>query len=196
MWLSHSSSVEFCGHEGKCFAETTDEEIESIDSCNGAAIGYTKLEDVMKYMDDNNIRKNISIDLKGWNPCSGKSINIEAIMRLEVEQVISLSDKYHLTPYMLFECQLASVLNCAKRINSGVGTYIYSYGDFEKGMLIALKNGFSGISYESNIGDSLDTDKMDLLHKKGVRLLAWNIPDSIYVNYLESINADILEVDM
>lgn len=196
IWLSHSSAVQHCGYEGRCFAETTDEEIGDIDSCNGEDISYTKLEDVMKYMDENNIRKYLSIDLKGWYPCSGNSINVEAIMRLEVEHVISLGDKYHLTPYLLFECQLASVLNWAKKINSGVGTYIYSYGDFEKGMLIALKNGFSGITYKSNSGDSLDLDKMNLLHKKGLRLIAWNIPDSTYVNYLESINADILEVDL
>lgn len=196
IWLSHSSAVVYCGEEGRCFAETTDEEIESIDSCNGADISYTKLEEVLKYMDDNDIRKNVSIDIKGWEPCSGNSINVEAIMRLEVEQVISLGDKYQLTPYLLFECNLGSVLNYAKKINSSVGTYIYSYGDFEKGMLVALDNGFSGISYKANFGDSLDIDKTNLLHKKGLRLLTWNIPDSTYAKYLISINTDILEVDL
>lgn len=196
IWLSHTSAVEFCDHTGYCFAETSDEEIESIDSCNGEDISYTKLEEVFKYMDENNIRKYVSIDIKGWDPCSGNSLNIEAIMRLEVELVIALGDKYHLTKYLDFENQLASVLLWAKEKNDTVGTYIYSFGDYEKGMLVALKNGFTGISFKSHYVDELDLNKMSLLHKKGLRLIAWNIPDTTYANYLKSIQVDFLEADL
>ena len=63
-------------------------------------------------------------------------------------------------------------------------------------MLQALKNNLDGISYKANFGDELNADMMNLLHKKGLRLMAWNIPDSLYAQQLESIQVDFLQVDL
>lgn len=196
IWLSHASDVVFCGGETKCFVGVTDAEIESITTCDTADISYTKLEEVMQYMYENNIYKYISIDMKGWVPCNAGTLDIEGLMRLETEQVIALGEKYGLTSYLLFENQLASVLNWAKSKNSNVQTFIYSYGNFEKQMLVALDNDLDGISYKSNFGDLLDNDKMYLLHKKGLKVMAWNIPDSASQAYLVSIQVDLLQVDL
>ncbi len=196
VWLSHSSIVEECNGALKCFVETYDTEIENITTCNGKKINYTKLEDVMKYMDQNNIRKYISIDQKGWKPCGGGSIDIEGTMRAEIEEVIKLGDRYNLTSYLLIETDVVSVLDWAKAKSSSVKTYYTSFGDFEKGMLVALKHKFNGISYKSHFGDELDANKMYLLHKKGLRLMAWNIPDNVYANFLKSVNVDILQIDL
>ncbi|HYV90748.1 MAG TPA: hypothetical protein VE978_03160 [Chitinophagales bacterium] len=62
-------------------------------------------------------------------------------------------------------------------------------------MLIALKNNLDGLSYKSDIGDTLNMDRMNLLHKKGLKVVAWGIPDSSYRSFLESIRVDYLEVD-
>src|SRR5688572_28624910 len=43
IWLSHSDDVEACNETLGCFAETTDDEIENIATCNGIDISYTKL---------------------------------------------------------------------------------------------------------------------------------------------------------
>lgn len=196
IWLSHSSVVEGCAGARKCFAETYDWEIESIITCNGQKIHYTKLEDVMSYMNQNNIRKYISIDLKGWKPCSGNSLDIEGEMRAEVDEVIKLSEKYNLSSLVLIETDVISVLDWAKAKNGSIKTYYTSFGDYEKGMLVALKHGFSGISFKSHFADEIDTDKMYLLHKKGLRLMAWNIPDKAYADYLRSVNVDILQIDL
>ena len=196
IWLGHSSDVVFCNGSEKCFVETSDEEIESITTCDGADISYTRLEDVMRYMDENDIRKFISIDMKGWAPCNAASIDIEGEMRFEVEQVIALGDKYGLTSYLLFENELASVLNWAKGKNSSVQTFLYSYGNFEQQMLIALKNNLDGLSYKADFGDTLNAERMYLLHKKGLKVMAWNIPDTSYQAYLESIEVDLLQVDL
>ncbi|HYV90749.1 MAG TPA: glycerophosphodiester phosphodiesterase family protein [Chitinophagales bacterium] len=115
LWLSHSSEVTYCDGSATCFVETSDEDIESITTCNGADMTYTKLEDVLSYMDENNIRKPLSIDIKGWAPCNGGTLDIEGIMRLEAEEAISLAEKYHLVEYLLFENELPSVLNWAKK---------------------------------------------------------------------------------
>src|SRR5580765_1111475 len=48
IWLSHLSDAQFCDGSSSCFIETSDEEIESITTCSGVDIGYTKLEDVLK----------------------------------------------------------------------------------------------------------------------------------------------------
>lgn len=196
VWLSHSSTVEGCEGARRCFAETYDSEIESINTCNGKNINYTKLEDVMRYMDQNNIRKYISIDQKGWIPCGGKSLDTEGEMRAEVEEVIKLGERYHLASYLLIETSMISVLDWAKAKNASVKTYYTSFGDYEKGMLIALKHHFDGISYKSHFKDEIDLDKMHLLHKKGLRLMAWNIPDNAYANYLKAVNVDILQIDL
>lgn len=67
---------------------------------------------------------------------------------------------------------------------------------FERSMLLALKNELEGISYKANFKDEINAEKMDLLHKKGLKLMAWNIPDSASMNYLKSIKVDILQVDL
>ena len=196
VWLSHSSTVQGCSGAMKCFAETGDDVIESIDSCNGQEIKYTKLADVMAYMDQNNIRKYISIDMKGWAPCSGNSVDIEGEMRAEVEEIIKLGEQYHLAEYLLFENELTSVLQWAKKKNNSVKTFITSYGDYEKGMLNALNGKLDGITFKSDFKDELDIDKINLLHKKGLLFMVWNIADSSHIPFLESIHVDFIQIDL
>jgi glycerophosphoryl diester phosphodiesterase len=196
VWLSHSAIVEGCEGSRDCFAETYDSEIENITTCNGQNIGYTKLADVMRYMNDHNIRKYISIDLKAWKPCGGASLDIEGEMRAEEDAIIKLGEDYNLAPYLIFETEVISVLDWAKAKNKSVKIYYTSFGDYEKGMLVALEHHCDGISYKSHFKDELDLEKMNLLHKKGLRLMAWNIPDSTYANYLKSIDVDIIQVDL
>lgn len=196
VWLSHSSTVENCIGELGCFAEATDSEIEAITTCNGLNLAYTKLEDVMIYMNQNNIKKYISIDLKGWLPCGGGGLDVEGIMRKETEQIIKLGEKYNLSAYLLFETEMISVLDWAKAKNSFVQTYYTTYGDYEKAILVALKHKFNGISYKSFFKDALDADKINLLHKKGLRINAWNIPDASHAQFLRDINVDFVQIDL
>jgi glycerophosphoryl diester phosphodiesterase len=196
IWLSHSSDVESCAGNQGCFAQTRDEVIQKIDSCNGKDINYTTLQQVMQYMHQNNILKPIAIDLKGWGPCSGSSLDIEGIMRLEVEEVIKLARFYGLEEYIFFESEIPTVLTHAKEKSDKVKTYINSYGDFEKGMLEALKYELHGISFKSHFADELDSEKIELLHRKGIRLMAWNVPDTTYRQFLTSIHVDYIQFDL
>lgn len=91
---------------------------------------------------------------------------------------------------------MSTVLNWAKSRNSNVSVYLTSLGDFEKGMLLALKHNMDGISYKSNYEVELDADKISLLHKKGIKVMVWNVPDSAYLQHLISIKADIVQFDL
>jgi glycerophosphoryl diester phosphodiesterase len=196
IWLSHSDKVSNCSGEQNCFAETNDSEIAQISFCNNVNMKYARLEDVMKYMNDNNIRRNISIDLKGWIPCGVGGIDIEGLMRAEVDEVIRLANYYNLTSHIIFETEVVSVLKYAKRKSNLIRTYYSTYGEYERGIVTALKNDFDGLSYEANFGDELDEEKMNLLHKKGLRVMCWNIPDSTFAANLKRIKVDILQQDL
>lgn len=196
VWLSHDFKVDDCNGPQFCFSQTYDSQIEAITTCNGKDISYTKFEEVLQYMAQNNIKKYISIDLKGWIPCDGEAMDIAAIMKVEAEEIIRLGKKYNLSPFLLFESQNISVLYWIRAKDKNVQTYYTSYGDFEKGLLEALDNKFSGISYKAFFQENLDIDKIKLLHKKGLRLNAWNIPDSAHANFLREINADFIQIDL
>lgn len=196
IWLSHSAIVEDCGHSINCFAETDDAQIEAIKSCVDAGNAYSRLEDVLKYMDENNIRKYIVIDQKMWVPCSINSLNVPQLMNLEADRIIDLGEKYHLTEYLLFEAEEPGVLKYAKSRNPLVSTYLTSYGDYDTGIAKALQHDCDGMSFKSNFKDELDGDKMDLLHQKGLRLMAWNVGDSFDLDYLKSIKVDFILWDL
>jgi glycerophosphoryl diester phosphodiesterase len=196
IWLSHSAIVEDCGHSLNCFAETNDAEIETINRCIDTGNAYSQLEDVFKYMDENNIRKYVVIDQKVWVPCSINSLNIAQLMNLEADRIIDLGERYHLAEYLLFEAEEPGVLKYAKNRNPLVSTYLTSYGDYDVGMAKALQHHCDGISFKANFKDELDADKMNMLHQKGLRLMAWNVPDSSNLEYLKSIKVDFIQWDL
>jgi hypothetical protein len=136
------------------------------------------------------------IDMKAWGPCSIRTLDVFAFMNLEADKIIDLGEKYHLIPYLLFEAELPEPLKHAKNRNQNISTFLTSYGDYDMGIIRALEHDCDGVSFKTNFKDDLDEDKMDLLHKKGLRLLAWNVPDSSHLEYLKSIEVDFILWDL
>jgi len=196
IWLSHSSDVYQCSAKLKCFPETLDSEIKAILNCNGTEFSYTNLEDVFKFMKDSFPLKPICIDMKGWVPCSVNSVDIEGMLRREGELIIILAQKYGLAQNLLFETETTSVLDYLHSKKSGAGIYLTSYGDFERAVLIALKQNYSGISFKTNIGEKLSKDKIDLLHRKGLKIIVWNLLNKDEIAYYESIGVDYIQFDL
>lgn len=197
IWLSHSEIVKGCNKTLKCFAETKDEDIKAITTCNGQDISYTQLEDVFKFMHDSFPAKLICIDLKGWVPCSGNSIDIEGMMRREGEIIIQMAQKYGLASNLMFEIEATSVLDYLKSKQSGAKTYLVAYGDFERAMLISLKQNYTGISYKTNFKEELTKEKIDLIHKKGLRMLIWNLIDNATeIPYYTNMGVDFIQMDL
>lgn len=194
IWLSHSEQVSGCNQSYKCFAETTDQDIEKIDSCNGQDIAYTKLEDVFSLMSDSFPEAFICIDLKGWIPCSANSLDIDGMMRRECEIIIDLAKKYNLLEKCLIETEGTTALIYAKKYEPKCKAYHVSHGEFERTMLLCLNYGFDGISYKLNVGENLDLDKINMLHRKGLRIIAWNQKED-QLNFLKSIKTDFIQKD-
>lgn len=197
VWMSHNTKVISCDGEERCFFSTWDKDIELIDSCKGMQIKYTKLETTFAYMHAMQIKKMVSIDLKSWTACGINGLDVEGTMRFETEQIINLSRKYELEDYLLFESETASVLNWVQKNSNKAQTYYLEFDDLERGMLVALENNFTGISYDSESEKGkLNKSFIELLHKKGLRLMAWHIISEERTQYLKEIGVDILQVDL
>lgn len=196
IWLSHEPIVMDCERSLGCFAETPDSEIENIRNCTDSTHAYSRLEDLFKYMADNNIKKYICIDMKEWVPCGLQTLNVPELFKLEAEEILELGEQYDLIPYLLFEAQVAYVLQHIELINPAAMTYLNSIGDYDLGIVRALENGCDGMSFKVALNDELDAEKMNLLHQKGLRLMAWNVPDSAYLAYLKSIKVDFIQLDL
>ncbi len=196
IWLSHSEIVKGCGFDMNCFPETKDDDIRTVTTCNGADINYTQLDSVFSLMADSFPDKPICIDMKGWVPCSGNSLDIEGMMRREGEIIIHLAQKYGLLKNTLIEVEPSTVLDYLKAKNSGAPLYLVSYGNFERDMLMALKQGYTGISYKNNIGETLTKEMIDLMHKKGLKIIVWNLGSNNEINGLVNIGVDYIQIDL
>ncbi len=196
IWLSHSADLMGCDKKIGCFPESKDDVIRAISTCNGKDISYTQLDSVYSFIRDSFPDAIICIDLKGWVPCSGNSLDIEGMMRKEAELIVKLAEKYGLVKNTLIETETSSVLQYVNKLNEHIGIFQNVYGDFERGMLICLNHNFDGLSYKTNIGDKLDKDKMDLLHRKGLRLIAWNLKDKSEAEELKEIGVDFIQIDL
>jgi glycerophosphoryl diester phosphodiesterase len=196
IWLSHGVEVIGCNQTFKCFPESTDAELRSITTCNGKDISYSELEDVYRLIHDSFPDRYIAVDLKNWRPCSVNSLDIEGMMRKECDVIIGLAEKYGLVANTLIETETSSVLNYVKYLNSDIGAYQTSFGDFERGMLICLKNKYSGLSFKTNIGEEIDRDKVDLLHRKGLKLMVWNLIDEDEAIKYSGIGVDYIQFDL
>lgn len=196
IWLSHSPIVINCGKELKCFPESQDKEIESIGFCSGNDNSYTRLESVFKYISDSFPDKKISIDLKGWFPCSGNSADIEGMMRKESEIILDLARKYSLLKNLIFEIETTTVLDYIKSKNTEAEVYLTAYGDFERAMLISLKQNYSGISYKNNVGEELSKEKVSLLHRKGLKIMVWNLMSKSEIPNLSKFGVDYIQLDL
>lgn len=196
IWMAHDATIKLCDGSSICFAETKDADIEKIDSCNGRPIGYSKLEELLEYVKNNCPEKYIIVDLKGWIPCSGNSAGIEGMMRLEAELVSKMAKKHNLSEKVLIETDIVSVLLWARRFTPEIGQYLNVYGNLEKGMLTALNQDLDGIAFKTNVKDTLTRDYVNLFHKKGLRLIAWNLSDTSELSKYLRMGVDFTEYDL
>ncbi|MBL7811478.1 MAG: glycerophosphodiester phosphodiesterase [Bacteroidetes bacterium] len=195
IWLSHSVEATDGFTSVGCFPELRDEEIEGIDSADGNPVKYSKLEDLIAWMAANAPNKYLCVDLKGWVPCSGNHLDIDGMMRLEAEIVAQLGKKYLFDKQILIETETITTLAQARKFSDEIGLYLNNYGKLEKGMLMALKYRLHGISFKANFGDSLSREYVDLYHKKGLRIIAWNLRNPADLNQMRNMGIDFIEYD-
>lgn len=193
IWLCHSSLLPSCGSfNSTCFASVTSNTINLIDSCLGNGKDFTQLETVFQYMENNYPDKYISLDVKAWNPCDISGMNIIKEMNELGQEIIRLTNKYHLENRVLVESETGDFLYYIKTHSSGIETYLTTLGDFELGVSRALDAGFSGISFEYYYR-SVSKELIDLIHRKGLKIQLWTVND--HINEALLLNPDFIQTD-
>ena len=197
IWLSHNAVLPECNNMVlPCLPEVYDNEMVNLDSCLGNKYTFTRLEEVFRYMKDNFPEKYISLDVKPWDPCKLSSLEITGILNVLAGEVVRLSDLYQLDENIEVESEVATFLSYLKKISHNrIACYLTTMGDFERGMQLALKEGYTGLSFKYNFNEQITINHISLLHKKGIRIQLWTLNDEIELSGAILLNPDFIQTD-
>jgi len=196
LWLSHDLEVGSCGgKEYDCFPETYDSEIEELDDCLGDSLNFTKLEEIFKYVSENCPDKFIALDVKDWFPCKWTSLDILGIHKVIADKLIILANKYNVEKNLLVESQIATFLTRIKKNEPKISTYLTTFGDFERGMLVTLEGGFTGMSFKYGFDEEINVNHIDLIRKKGLKIMIWVINSEANIKETMLLNPDFIQTD-
>lgn len=196
VWLSHSSVLPQCsGQTIDCFVASADIEIAALDSCLGNDYTFSKLDTVFYYLEKYYPEKMISIDVKGWVPCNVSTLGILGIMNVVGEEIIKLVTKYKLKDHVMVESETTTFLNYVKRHSSGIGIYLTTNGDFERGIGIALEEGYDGISFKYKFDEEITPEDVEMIHSKGLRIQLWTVNEEADLLEALSLNPDFIQTD-
>ena len=197
IWLSHDVDFPVCnGIDLPCFPEAFDSQIVALDSCLGLSYTFSRLEEVISLIKDSFPECLVSLDVKVWGPCKFTSLEVTGIMNVIAERIVDLANVYQAHKNILVESEVASFLNYLKKLsNNKIECYLTTLGDFERGMLLALKEGYSGISFKYNFDEIITKDHIDLLHKKGIKIQLWTVDEEDEMALALSLNPDYIQTD-
>jgi glycerophosphoryl diester phosphodiesterase len=196
IWLSHNSELPTCaGIALDCFINSSDSEIIELDSCMGNKYDFSTLDTIFYYMSTFYPDKFISLDVKAWFPCDVDHLDVTGLLNLIAEEIIKLTNKYNLENRVLVECETATFLDFIKTRSKKIGVYLTTLGDFERGMMLALESGYTGISFKYKFDEEISVDHINLLHKKGLRIQLWTVNDENDLLEAISLNPDFIQTD-
>jgi glycerophosphoryl diester phosphodiesterase len=196
LWLSHSSTILSCDNNSEyCFASTSDDKIDEINTCLDEDKAYVRLEEVVEFLSKNYPHKYISIDVKAWEPCEISNINMIKEMKIVGQKIIDLTDKYQLENRVMVESETGDFLYYVKTNCSYIETYLTAFGDYELGVARALHAGFSGVSFKYNSDEMITKDHIDLMHRKGLKIQLWSLVDTAEINKALLMNPDFIQTD-
>ncbi len=196
IWLAHNVELPVCGGVNyKCFPECSDNQIITLDTCYGYLVNYTKLEDIFAVMASHYPNKYISLDVKAWTPCSINSAGITGMMNAIADAIISLTIRYNLQHRVLVESETASFLTYVKNHSDGIDCYLTSLGDFERAIQLAIKSGYTGVSFKYKFKEELSADHIQLLRRKGLKIQLWTVNSVENIRQALSINPDFIQTD-
>lgn len=196
IWLSHNNIFEGCNlANGQCFSETPDSIIVQVDSCSGVKFAYTKLESIFELMHYEYNDSYISIDFKAWEPCNGNELNILSTFEDLAKKLVALIDIYNLENKILVESETAEFLDYVKEANPNIKCYLTAFGDFERGMLKALENGYDGISFQYKFDEEINAQHVELLHRKGLKIQLWTVDSQSDLDEAISLKPDFIQTE-
>lgn len=196
IWLSHDVNLPNCGgYEYSCFPNHTDAEILQLDSCLGSQKSFTKLEEVFSLLSSSYSNKYISIDVKTWYGCAPSDVGLFGEMTRTADEIIRLTQKYNRQNKVMVECETATFLNYIKENSNNIETYLATFGDFDRGVLIALDFDFTGISFKYKFKDEISSQHIHLLRKKGLKIQIWTVNNENDLLEAISLNPDFIQTD-
>jgi glycerophosphoryl diester phosphodiesterase len=196
IWLAHDADLPDCNDIFyDCFPETFDNEIIQLDSCNGNAFDYYRLEDIFAIMASDYPGKFISLDVKAWEPCAFTSSNILGEMNVIGDEIIRLTNKYSLQNRVMVESETATFLNYVQRNSNGIECYLTSLGDFERAMQLTLESGYAGISFKYKFKEEIGPEHVELIRRKGLKIQLWTVNTPESINEALQINPDFIQTD-
>jgi hypothetical protein len=184
---------------GECFNYISDEQIEKIDSCSGFTRKYTRLDDVLAYMQKNYPDKYISLDAKFFDGCSPSVFDINAMYRYyhtEFLQVSAMLQKYNLVDRALIESEITQFLDLFVETKQNYHEYISILNDFDKGSVTALQKSYDGISFKNDSSNVINSEFIDLIHRKGLRIQIWTIVDSLQLEATKKLQPDFIQSEV
>ncbi len=95
----------------------------------------------------------------------------------------------------MVECETATFLNFIKKRSDKIETYLSTWGDFERGMMLALESGYTGISFQYKYDEEITKEHVQLLHKKGLKIQLWTVNDENDILEAISLNPDFIQTD-
>ena len=110
------------------------------------------------------------------------------------DEIINLVDMYKINNVMV-ESETATFLSYLKKNSNGIESYLATFGDFERGMGIALQKGYSGISFKYKFNEEISSDHISLLRKKGLKIQLWTVNSEVDLLEAISINPDFIQTD-
>ncbi len=196
IWMAHNAGLPDCeGVSYDCFPETYDSQIIELDSCLGNSFVFSRLEEVFDLMVTTYPDKFISLDVKAWEPCAATSLSIMGVMNAMADEIIQLTEKYKLHDRVMVESETATFLNYMKKKSDGIETYLTTLGDFERGMQLALKSGYSGLSFKYKFDEEITEDHIYLIRKKGLKIQLWTVDEAESIEEALSINPDFIQTN-
>ena len=140
--------------------------------------------------------KYISPDVKGFMPCEVEGLGVLGIMNVSGDEVIYLTRKYNLQGRVIVESDVATFLNYIKRRSDDIFLYLVVLGDFERGMLLSLEAGYDGISFKYKFDKEVTAEHVQLIHKKGLKIMLWAVDDDQdVINEALSISPDFIQIN-
>jgi glycerophosphoryl diester phosphodiesterase len=196
LWLSHDNIVKGCNmNDGSCFSITTDSLIRKTNECALTIYTYTTLDEVLKFMSENYVQSYISVDFKAWSPCTANELNILGTFKEVAKTLVTLTNKYGLEHQLMIESETAEFLDYVKDYNSNIKCFLTAFGDFERGMLKALENGYNGISFEYKFDEEINAQHVELLHRKGLQIQLWTVNDTSNIKEAITLKPDFIQTE-
>jgi glycerophosphoryl diester phosphodiesterase len=197
LWLYHNNQMSACGAiKQECLITKNDLEIKALAECENKTYSYTKLDDVLTKMEQDNDGKVISLDIKTWfdSKCSVYGNNITAYYHNIAFEIVSIVKKHNLEDRVMVESEIAYLLGKIRR-NSSIACYLSAFGDYREGVRKALKFGYTGISFQYLFKESINKSDIEELHKEGLKIQLWVVNGDSLTETAKLLQPDYIQTD-